>query len=108
MYYPSPDFDLSWECVCLQRPLALGADMCMYSATKYMNGKYYDGSYKEYYRLRRTERAMRALLSRGITYVTLYYFLFLGHSDVVMGLISVSRTDLYEKLKFLQNGEMMK
>lgn len=22
-----------------QRPLALGADICMYSATKYMNGK---------------------------------------------------------------------
>lgn len=30
---------------------------------------------------------------------------FLGHSDVVMGLISVNRTDLYEKLKYLQNGE---
>uniref|UniRef100_A0AAY4EV78 Cystathionine gamma-lyase n=1 Tax=Denticeps clupeoides TaxID=299321 RepID=A0AAY4EV78_9TELE len=47
-----------------QRPLALGADMCMYSATKYMN----------------------------------------GHSDVVMGLISVSREDLYERLKFFQNA----
>ncbi|XP_055069416.1 cystathionine gamma-lyase isoform X2 [Misgurnus anguillicaudatus] len=47
-----------------QRPLALGADICMYSATKYMN----------------------------------------GHSDVVMGLISVSRDDLYERLKFLQNA----
>ncbi|GAA6076243.1 cystathionine gamma-lyase, partial [Tachysurus ichikawai] len=47
-----------------QRPLALGADMCMYSATKYMN----------------------------------------GHSDVVMGLISVNRPDLYEKLKYLQNA----
>ncbi|XP_036426594.1 cystathionine gamma-lyase [Colossoma macropomum] len=47
-----------------QRPLALGADICMYSATKYMN----------------------------------------GHTDVVMGLISVSREDLYERLKFLQNA----
>ncbi|XP_056894637.1 cystathionine gamma-lyase [Takifugu flavidus] len=47
-----------------QRPLALGADICMYSATKYMN----------------------------------------GHSDVVMGLVSTSREDLYEKLKFLQNA----
>uniref|UniRef100_A0A672QRL1 Cystathionine gamma-lyase n=1 Tax=Sinocyclocheilus grahami TaxID=75366 RepID=A0A672QRL1_SINGR len=27
-----------------------------------------------------------------------------GHSDVVMGLISLNRDDLYERLKFLQNG----
>uniref|UniRef100_A0A672LKW8 Cystathionine gamma-lyase n=1 Tax=Sinocyclocheilus grahami TaxID=75366 RepID=A0A672LKW8_SINGR len=47
-----------------QRPLALGADICMYSATKYMN----------------------------------------GHSDVVMGLISLSRDDLNERLKFLQSA----
>ncbi|KAM4738968.1 cystathionine gamma-lyase-like [Anableps anableps] len=47
-----------------QRPLALGADMCMYSATKYMN----------------------------------------GHSDVVMGLVSVNRDDLNERLRFLQNA----
>ncbi|XP_036378563.1 cystathionine gamma-lyase-like [Megalops cyprinoides] len=47
-----------------QRPLALGADICMYSATKYMN----------------------------------------GHSDVVMGLVSVNREDLHERLKFLQNA----
>uniref|UniRef100_A0A3Q0RTI5 Cystathionine gamma-lyase n=1 Tax=Amphilophus citrinellus TaxID=61819 RepID=A0A3Q0RTI5_AMPCI len=47
-----------------QRPLALGADICMYSATKYMN----------------------------------------GHSDVVMGMVSVNRDDLYERLKFLQNA----
>ncbi|XP_048457987.1 cystathionine gamma-lyase isoform X2 [Rhincodon typus] len=47
-----------------QRPLALGADICMYSATKYMN----------------------------------------GHSDVVMGLASMNRDDLHEKLKFLQNA----
>ncbi|KGL92429.1 Cystathionine gamma-lyase, partial [Charadrius vociferus] len=47
-----------------QRPLALGADICMYSATKYMN----------------------------------------GHSDVVMGLVSVNCDDLYERLKFLQNS----
>ncbi|XP_061739951.1 cystathionine gamma-lyase-like [Nerophis ophidion] len=47
-----------------QRPLALGADICMYSATKYMN----------------------------------------GHSDVVMGLLSMSREDLYDRLKFLQNA----
>ncbi|XP_055497867.1 cystathionine gamma-lyase-like [Leucoraja erinacea] len=47
-----------------QRPLALGADICMYSATKYMN----------------------------------------GHSDVVMGLASTNRDDLYQKLKFLQNA----
>ncbi|XP_061096345.1 cystathionine gamma-lyase-like [Conger conger] len=47
-----------------QRPLALGADICMYSATKYMN----------------------------------------GHSDVVMGLVSVIREDLHERLRFLQNA----
>ncbi|KAG8437162.1 hypothetical protein GDO86_008020 [Hymenochirus boettgeri] len=47
-----------------QRPLALGADICMYSATKYMN----------------------------------------GHSDVVMGLVSVNCDKIYEKLKFLQNA----
>ncbi|XP_029473396.1 LOW QUALITY PROTEIN: cystathionine gamma-lyase [Rhinatrema bivittatum] len=47
-----------------QRPLALGADICMCSATKYMN----------------------------------------GHTDVVMGLISVNCDKLYERLKFLQNA----
>ncbi|XP_038601870.1 cystathionine gamma-lyase [Tachyglossus aculeatus] len=47
-----------------QRPLALGADICMYSATKYMN----------------------------------------GHSDVVMGLVSVNSEDLYQRLQFLQNS----
>uniref|UniRef100_A0ABM5G8C1 Cystathionine gamma-lyase n=1 Tax=Pogona vitticeps TaxID=103695 RepID=A0ABM5G8C1_9SAUR len=45
-----------------QRPLALGADICMYSATKYMN----------------------------------------GHSDVVMGLVSINDDALHEKLRFLQ------
>ncbi|XP_064285271.1 cystathionine gamma-lyase-like isoform X2 [Passer domesticus] len=45
-----------------QRPLALGADICMCSATKYIN----------------------------------------GHCDVLMGLVSVNRDDLYERLKFLQ------
>uniref|UniRef100_A0A8C5QUB6 Cystathionine gamma-lyase n=1 Tax=Leptobrachium leishanense TaxID=445787 RepID=A0A8C5QUB6_9ANUR len=47
-----------------QRPLALGADLCMYSATKYMN----------------------------------------GHTDVIMGLVSVNCDKLYEKLKFLQTA----
>ncbi|NWI58998.1 CGL lyase, partial [Calyptomena viridis] len=47
-----------------QRPLSLGADICVSSATKYVN----------------------------------------GHSDVVMGLVSVNREDLYERLKFLQNA----
>ncbi|NXY85035.1 CGL lyase, partial [Alcedo cyanopectus] len=47
-----------------QRPLSLGADICMYSATKYMN----------------------------------------GHSDVVMGLVSVNSDELYERLQFLQNS----
>ncbi|NWW56541.1 CGL lyase, partial [Ifrita kowaldi] len=45
-----------------QRPLSLGADICMSSATKYMN----------------------------------------GHSDVLMGLVSVNNKELYERLKFLQ------
>ncbi|NWW25636.1 CGL lyase, partial [Falcunculus frontatus] len=45
-----------------QRPLSLGADICMSSATKYIN----------------------------------------GHSDVLMGLVSVNRDDLYKRLKFLQ------
>ncbi|XP_035306536.1 cystathionine gamma-lyase [Cricetulus griseus] len=47
-----------------QRPLALGADICMCSATKYMN----------------------------------------GHSDVVMGLVSVNSDDLNARLRFLQNS----
>nr|XP_012643412.1 cystathionine gamma-lyase [Microcebus murinus] len=47
-----------------QRPLALGADICMYSATKYMN----------------------------------------GHSDVVMGLVSVNSESLHDRLRFLQNA----
>ncbi|XP_053101668.1 cystathionine gamma-lyase isoform X1 [Hemicordylus capensis] len=47
-----------------QRPLSLGADICMYSATKYMN----------------------------------------GHSDVVMGLVSVNDDKVHEKLRFLQNS----
>uniref|UniRef100_A0A8C5KQT5 Cystathionine gamma-lyase n=1 Tax=Jaculus jaculus TaxID=51337 RepID=A0A8C5KQT5_JACJA len=46
-----------------QRPLALGADICMYSATKYMN----------------------------------------GHSDVVMGLVSLNSEHLHKRLRFLQN-----
>ncbi|NWV30914.1 CGL lyase, partial [Grantiella picta] len=48
----------------LQRPLSLGADICMTSATKYIN----------------------------------------GHSDVLMGLVSVNDDKLYERLKFLQNS----
>ncbi|XP_017735577.1 PREDICTED: cystathionine gamma-lyase isoform X1 [Rhinopithecus bieti] len=47
-----------------QRPLALGADICMCSATKYMN----------------------------------------GHSDVVMGLVSVNCERLHNRLRFLQNS----
>ncbi|XP_007471703.1 PREDICTED: cystathionine gamma-lyase isoform X3 [Lipotes vexillifer] len=47
-----------------QRPLALGADICMYSATKYMN----------------------------------------GHSDVVMGLVSLNSERLHNRLRFLQNS----
>ncbi|KAL6091812.1 hypothetical protein STEG23_025698, partial [Scotinomys teguina] len=46
------------------RPLALGADICMCSATKYMN----------------------------------------GHSDVIMGLVSVNSDDLNNRLRFLQNS----
>ncbi|KAM4872351.1 cystathionine gamma-lyase [Thomomys bottae] len=46
-----------------QRPLALGADISIQSATKYMN----------------------------------------GHSDIVMGLVSVNSEDLNKKLRFLQN-----
>ncbi|XP_068055150.1 cystathionine gamma-lyase-like [Anomalospiza imberbis] len=46
-----------------QRPLSLGADICMSSATKYIN----------------------------------------GHCDVLMGLVSVNRDDLYERLKYLQS-----
>ncbi|MXQ82141.1 hypothetical protein E5288_WYG007956 [Bos mutus] len=47
-----------------QRPLSLGADICMYSATKYMN----------------------------------------GHSDVVMGLVSLNSESLHDRLRFLQNS----
>ncbi|NXV67194.1 CGL lyase, partial [Molothrus ater] len=56
--------DNSFMSAYFQRPLSLGADICMTSATKYMN----------------------------------------GHSDVLMGLVSVNRDDLYERLKFLQNS----
>ncbi|NXB51709.1 CGL lyase, partial [Leucopsar rothschildi] len=56
--------DNSFMSAYFQRPLSLGADISMSSATKYMN----------------------------------------GHSDVLMGLVSVNRDDLYERLKFLQNG----
>ncbi|KAM7014248.1 cystathionine gamma-lyase-like [Passerculus sandwichensis] len=45
-----------------QRPLALGADICMSSATKYIN----------------------------------------GHSDVLLGLVSVNKKCLYERLNYLQ------
>ncbi|NWV55575.1 CGL lyase, partial [Daphoenositta chrysoptera] len=54
--------DNSFMSAYFQRPLSLGADICMSSATKYMN----------------------------------------GHSDVLMGLVSVNRDDLYQRLKFLQ------
>ncbi|XP_056388721.1 cystathionine gamma-lyase-like [Hyla sarda] len=54
--------DNSFMSAYFQRPLSLGADICMYSATKFMN----------------------------------------GHSDVLMGLVSVNCDTLYEKLKFLQ------
>ncbi|XP_066049126.1 cystathionine gamma-lyase-like [Chamaea fasciata] len=47
-----------------QRPLSLGADICMTSATKYIN----------------------------------------GHSDVLMGVISVNNEELYNQLKFLQSA----
>ncbi|NXH00303.1 CGL lyase, partial [Loxia leucoptera] len=56
--------DNSFMSAYFQRPLSLGADICMSSATKYMN----------------------------------------GHSDVLLGLVSVNRDDLYERLKFLQNS----
>lgn len=49
----------------LQRPLDLGADVVMYSLTKYMN----------------------------------------GHSDVIMGAMVTNDEAVYERLKFLQNGE---
>lgn len=49
----------------LQRPLDFGADLVVYSLTKYMN----------------------------------------GHSDVVMGAIITSNKELYDQLKFLQNGK---
>lgn len=50
----------------LQRPLDLGADVVMYSLTKYMN----------------------------------------GHSDVIMGAMVTSDEQIYERLKFLQNGNL--
>uniref|UniRef100_A0A8C9MXW2 Cystathionine gamma-lyase n=1 Tax=Serinus canaria TaxID=9135 RepID=A0A8C9MXW2_SERCA len=55
--------DNSFMSAYFQRPLSLGADICMSSATKYMN----------------------------------------GHSDVLMGLVSVNKDDLYKRLKFLQS-----
>ena len=35
------------------------------------------------------------------------HFILTGHSDVVMGVIITNRDDIYEKLKFLQNGELI-
>lgn len=50
----------------LQRPLDLGADIVVYSVTKYVN----------------------------------------GHADVVMGAIITSNEEVYEQMKFLQNGKI--
>lgn len=48
-----------------------------------------------------------APMSITCNFINLFYccHYFAGHSDVVMGLVSVNREDLYERLKFLQNGE---
>ncbi|XP_014643843.1 PREDICTED: cystathionine gamma-lyase-like [Ceratotherium simum simum] len=54
--------DNTFMSACFQRPLALGADICMCSATKYVN----------------------------------------GHSDVVMGLVSLNSDSLHSRLRFLQ------
>jgi cystathionine beta-lyase/cystathionine gamma-synthase len=35
----------------------------------------------------------------------IFLMLITGHSDVVMGAIATNREDLYEQLKYLQNGE---
>lgn len=40
----------------------------------------------------------------SLSFIPAFYLT--GHSDVVMGLVSVNREDLYERLKFLQNGEL--
>uniref|UniRef100_U3KF11 Cystathionine gamma-lyase n=1 Tax=Ficedula albicollis TaxID=59894 RepID=U3KF11_FICAL len=67
--------DNSFMSAYFQRPLSLGADICMSSATKYMNA------------------------------VPSPFDCFLcNRSDVLMGLVSVNRDDLYERLKFLQNS----
>jgi len=47
-----------------QKPLLLGADIAIYSVTKYIN----------------------------------------GHSDVIMGAVTTNRSDLHERLKYLQNA----
>ena len=83
-----------------QRPLALGADICMYSATKYMNGNVELLEFRCRFDLRihfQVRRSECVVLMLSFDWLT-------GHSDVVMGLVSVSRDDLYERLKFLQNG----
>lgn len=49
----------------LQRPLSLGADIVLYSVTKYLN----------------------------------------GHSDVVMGAVTLNDDEVHGKLRFLQNGK---
>lgn len=50
-----------------QRPLELGADISVYSLTKYMN----------------------------------------GHSDVIMGAAIVNDDELHNRLRYLQNGELV-
>lgn len=57
--------DYNFNSFRLQKPLRLGADVVVYSVTKYLN----------------------------------------GHSDVVMGAIALNDDDLYEQLKFYQNGK---
>lgn len=68
----------------------------MYSATKYMNGKNkYKNRYKPFIKL-------KIWLIKVRIFCTIP-----GHTDVVMGLISLNRGDLYERLKFLQSGKAL-
>lgn len=74
----------------------------MYSATKYMNGEHIQHVklliYLTLYKIAELLMSCDLIVAMCISPSS-------GHSDVVMGLVSVNREDLHDRLKFLQNGK---
>lgn len=75
-----------------QRPLDLGADIVVYSVSKYMNGKY------------QIFREPIILFSSGNLNFHFFFFSKTGHGDVIMGAAVVNDKELYERIKFIQNA----